>query len=136
VQVHALADMLDVPDLKFVAMEKLQLQLEDHWAAASFTEIVKETYSVTNARDKEIRDLMITSALNHIDELRKLEEFKEVLCEVGEFSGGLVISPLSNLSIRRSVSGPSTSDPKYYCCARWCATHCFSCHQWKSGVQK
>jgi len=125
--------MLDVPDLKLVAMEKLQSQLKDHWVAANFTEIVKETYSVTNARDKEIRDLMVTSALNHIDELCKLEKFKEVLCEIGEFSGGLIMSPLSNLSIRPSVSGPNSSDPKYYCCARWCATHCFSCNKWKSG---
>jgi hypothetical protein len=118
--------MLDVPDLKLVAMEKLQSQLKDHWVAASFTDIVKETYSVTNTRDTEIRDLMITSALDHIDELRKLEEFKEVLCEIGEFSGGLVMAPLSTLSIR-----PSTH-PNYYCCSRLCATYCFGCSKWKS----
>jgi hypothetical protein len=117
--------MLDVPDLKLIVTEKLQSQLEDYWVAVGFPELVKEAYSATNARDKEIRDIMVNHALKHIDELRKLEEFKEVLSEIGEFSGGLVMSPLS--------MGPSTSDPKYYCCERWCATHCFSCSIWKSG---
>jgi hypothetical protein len=125
VQVYALADMLDVPDLKLIVTEKLQSQLEDDWVAVGFPELVKEAYSATNARDKEIRDIMVNHALKHIDELRKLEEFKEVLSEIGEFSGGLVMSPLS--------MSPSTSDPKYYCCERWCATHCFSCNIWKSG---
>ncbi|KAF8541486.1 BTB/POZ protein [Trichophaea hybrida] len=125
VQVHALADMLDVPNLKLIAMEKLKSQFEDHWVAASFSEIIKETYSMTNVRDKEIRDLIVTTAAKHLDELRKLEEFKELLGEIGEFSGGLVMS---------MDMGQSKLDPKYYCCGRWCATHCFGCNRWKHGL--
>jgi len=123
--------MLDVPDLKLIVTEKLQSQLEDHWVAVSFPELVKEAYSVTNARDKEIRDIMVNYALKHIDELRKLEAFKEVLSEIGEFSGGLVMSPLSNLSVC-----PSTLDSKYYCCncKQYCATYCKGCGIWKWGM--
>jgi hypothetical protein len=90
--VYALADMLDVPDLKLAAMKKLQSQLEKNWVAESFSEIVKEVYSTTNTRDKEIRDLVISSALAHLVELCQVEGFKEVLNEFGEFSGVLVMS--------------------------------------------
>ncbi|KAF8251773.1 POZ domain-containing protein [Wilcoxina mikolae CBS 423.85] len=125
VQVHALADMLDVPNLKLIATEKLKSQLEDHWVAVNFTDIVKDVYSVTNTRDEGIRNLLVTSAEKHIDELRMLQEFEDVLYEIGEFSGALVMSSLN--------TGPSTSNPMHYCCGRMCATYCVSCGIWKQG---
>jgi hypothetical protein len=122
--VYALADMLDVPDLKLAAVKKLQSQLEDNWTAASFSGIVKEVYSTTNSRDKKIRDLIIKSALKHHTELCKIEEFKEVLNEFGEFSGGIVMS-WSDVTFPDSLGCT--------CGRRNWVSACRGCGQWKSG---
>ncbi|KAF8251772.1 POZ domain-containing protein [Wilcoxina mikolae CBS 423.85] len=88
--VYALADMLDVLDLKVLATKKLQTQLEMEWS--NLAEILKEAYSITNPRDKEIRDVLVASAMKHLDELLKKEDFTGALNEVAEFSGTLVIA--------------------------------------------
>jgi len=119
--VYALADMLDVPDLKLAAVKKLQSQLEKNWVAESFSEIVKEVFSTTNTRDKEIRDLIISSALAHLAELCGVEDFKEILNEFGEFSGGLVMSGNKGLDLSVASCECSRTNWKIACknCGRW-----------------
>ncbi|KAF8251769.1 hypothetical protein K440DRAFT_43697 [Wilcoxina mikolae CBS 423.85] len=81
--------MLDTPDLKDLATEKLQIQLKN-WVAADFPAMVKEIYSTTNKQDKKIRNVLVTAAKEHIGKLLELEEFKEVAEEFGEFSAALL----------------------------------------------
>jgi len=88
--VYALADMLDVPDLKVLITKKLQAQLEKEWS--NLAEVLKEAYSITNTRDKEIRDVLVALAVENLDELLKKEDFTGALHEVAEFSGALVIA--------------------------------------------
>ncbi|KAF8541482.1 hypothetical protein BDD12DRAFT_878711 [Trichophaea hybrida] len=88
-RVYALADMLDIPDLKDLITKKLQIQL-NNWVAADFPVMVREIYSTTNKQDKEIRNVLVTTAKEHIDKLLKLKEFKEVAEEFGEFSTALL----------------------------------------------
>jgi hypothetical protein len=52
--------------------------------------MVREIYSTTNKQDKEIRNVLVTAANEHIDKLLELEEFKEVAEEFGEFSTALL----------------------------------------------
>jgi hypothetical protein len=90
-RVYALADMLDVPKLKVLATEKLQIQLKD-WVATDFPAMVKEIYSSTTTQDGVIRDLLVTTSNDHTGDLLPREDFKTVMEEFGEFSAALVVA--------------------------------------------
>ncbi|KAF8541483.1 BTB/POZ protein [Trichophaea hybrida] len=87
-RVHALADMLEIPPLKAIAAKKLETKLTSNWVTADFPGIVKEVYSTTNTRDHEVRNVLIRSTKTHLNELLPIQEFKDVMFEFGEFSGG------------------------------------------------
>ncbi|KAF8537491.1 hypothetical protein BDD12DRAFT_887545 [Trichophaea hybrida] len=89
-RVHSLADMLDVPELKELATMKLQEHLETRWAEG-FVDLVKEVYNTTSSfRDKDFREVVVRSAFMHLDEHLKVEEFDNLMGDVGEFSAALV----------------------------------------------
>jgi hypothetical protein len=94
-RVHALADMLDVPGLKTVTADKMQTRFSTNWVTAEFPKIVSEVYSTTNSQDKTARDVLTKAARNHFMELSSDDDFKALLRELGEFSGGLVMDLLS-----------------------------------------
>ena len=104
-RVHALADMLDVPSLKALAVEKFESMLENEWAPTDFAGVIAEVYATSNARDNGICKALINSAKSHLGELLSLDVFKDILFANGEFSGGLLVAT-------GSVSGCSN--------CRWC----------------
>lgn len=114
--------MLDVPDLKVLITKKLQTQLEKEWS--NLAEVLKEAYSITNSRDKEIRDVLVALAVENLDELLKKEDFTGALHEVAEFSGALVIAmkatPKPAPPGYGSLLCPNCSRP----CVRYCNTFC------------
>ncbi|KAF8541485.1 BTB/POZ protein [Trichophaea hybrida] len=128
--VYALADMLDVPDLKVLATKKLQTELEKEWS--NLADILKEAYSITNSRDKEIRDLLVASAVKHLDELLKKEDFTGALNEVAEFSGTLVIAMKAAPDVQPPPAHSVQVCPKDVRCTR-CTTgmtisfYCLGC---------
>jgi hypothetical protein len=83
--------MLDIPMLKILVTKKLETQLRN-WIAADFPAMVKETYSSTTMHDGGIRDLLVTTSKDHIDELLLKEDFKTAMEEFGEFSAALVVA--------------------------------------------
>jgi len=91
-RVYALADMLDVPDLKRLAKEKLEAQLEKEFVAADFYGTVKETYATTNARDEDFRNVLVEVTKKNLTSLKESREFREVMREFGEFSAQLVMA--------------------------------------------
>jgi hypothetical protein len=48
-------------------------------------------YSTTNTRDHEVRNVLIRATKTHLSELLPVQEFKDIMFEFGEFSGGLVV---------------------------------------------
>jgi hypothetical protein len=119
--VYALADMLDVPDLKALVTKKLQAQLEKQWS--NLAEVLKEAYSITNTRDKEIRDVLVALAVENLDELLKKEDFTGALHEVAEFSGALVIA------MKATLKSPPPGYVSLVCpnCSRTCLRYCNQC---------
>jgi len=97
--------MLDTPDLKVLATRKLQMQLKN-WVVADFPAMVRELYSTTNKQDKEIRSALVAAAKDHIDELLKMEEFREVIEEFGEFTAALLV-------VVRTLSPPPSPSSQY-----------------------
>ena len=91
-RVHALADMLDSPSLKGLAVKKFEYTLENEWVPTDFAGVVAEVYAMSNARDNGIREALINSAKSHLGELLPLKIFKDILFANGDFSGGLVVA--------------------------------------------
>jgi geranylgeranyl pyrophosphate synthase len=119
--VYALADMLDVPDLKALVTKKLQAQLEKEWS--NLAEVLKEAYSITNTRDKEIRGVLVALAVENLDELLKKEDFTGALNEVAEFSGALVMA-MKAVPVAPTIQKPGMCQR---CLIRSCYFYCSNC---------
>lgn len=113
-RVYALADMLDSPDLKVLATKKLQIQLQN-WVAADFPAMVREIYSTTNKQDKDIRNALVAAAKEHIDDLLKVEEFKEMIEEFGEFSAALLVVVRTSLPILKCRNCQNRNATHHFC---------------------
>jgi hypothetical protein len=100
-RVYALADFLGAPELKQLAAKKLSAAFASNWVKADFPQVVREVYLTTNNQDEDIRGAVITSAKSHIMELLQMQDFKDVLLDVAEFSSGLIIGA-SNVVIRNT----------------------------------
>jgi len=123
-RVHALADMLEITALKTIAATKLNTKLSSEWVTADFPGIVKEVYSTTNTRDHEVRNVLIRATRIHLKELLAVQEFKDVMFEFGEFSGGLVVDGQTSACV-----SCASYLPKPYCtsCAPPQTSKCITC---------
>ncbi|KAI5816695.1 hypothetical protein BZA77DRAFT_344023 [Pyronema omphalodes] len=121
-RVYALADFLGAPELKQLAAKKLSDAFSNKWVKADFPQIVHEVYATTNKQDEDIRGAVITSAKTHIQELLQMHDFKDVLLEVAEFSGGLIIGA-SNEVIQNTSKCRSCA-----CVQRYNCNYCGHCH--------
>ena len=119
-RVHALADMLDAPSLKALAIEKFKATLDSKWDPTDLTEVVAEVYATSNARDNDVRKALINSAKSHLGELLSLEIFKDILYANGEFSSELLVAVGSELSDPKCVSCQ---------CTRQFCNHCGHHHR-------
>jgi hypothetical protein len=141
-RVHALADMLEIPALKAIAAAKLDIKLSTDWVTADFPGIVKEVYSMTNTRDHEVRNVLIRATRIHLNELLEVQEFKDVMFEFGEFSGGLVVDGQTSKCVTCAASVPqvycynhqtskcvtcSASVPQIYCNSHHQTSKCTLC---------
>ncbi|KAI5817737.1 hypothetical protein BZA77DRAFT_31747 [Pyronema omphalodes] len=106
-RVHALADMLDIPDLKLFATEKLKIQLKS-WVTISFIHCVQEIYTMTNAPDLGLRDALLSAADTNIHILLGTPFFQEELQGYGEF----LVALLVKIRLRISSSVVSKSQLK------------------------
>lgn len=91
-RVYALADMLDAPELKIVAAQKLNAQLAESWVPSEFPRCVSETYDNTNESDTEIRKILVKAAAMHIAELLKLGSFHTEIEDLPGFSLSLLMN--------------------------------------------
>lgn len=116
-RVYALADFLGAPELKQLAAKKLSAAFSSNWVKADFPQVVREIYLTTNKQDKDIRGAAITSAKSHITELLQMQDFKDVLLDVAEFSGGLIIGASTAVLASRTPSQclTCTCVQKYNC---------------------
>jgi hypothetical protein len=91
-RVYALADMLDVPELKIVAAQKLNAQLAESWVPSEFPRCVSETYDNTNESDAKIRKILVEAAAMHIAEPLKLGSFHTEIEDPPGFSLSLLMN--------------------------------------------
>jgi hypothetical protein len=113
--------MLDATEMKTLAAKKLETYLSSNWVAADFAGVVREVYDTTSnsQNDKQIRDILCKATKSHLPELLKLKAFQNVLLEIAEYSGSLVIS---------GEMTPEPTPPNRKC--QYCASvqiYCSSC---------
>jgi hypothetical protein len=73
VQVNAIADYYNIPELKQLSNTKIKHCLETTWSADGFSDIVREVFDSTG--DTVLREMMASTAAAHIKELVGLEDF-------------------------------------------------------------
>jgi len=96
VRVYALADMLNIPELKTIAMQKLETFFKSNWDAKSFPGTVREAYLATAPRDTRLRRVLVDVARKHLLDLADSEDFRNTLYDFGEFSGEIVLANVAN----------------------------------------
>ena len=86
--------MLNMPQLKILATQKLETLFNSTWDAKSFPGTVREAYLATASRDTKLRRILVDMARKHLHKLVKSEDFKNTLYDFGEFSGEIVLANL------------------------------------------
>jgi hypothetical protein len=85
--------MLGVESLKLLVVKKLRKQFERvQVEVEAYPAIIREVYSTTGTRDKQIRETVVVPTRQHVEALVKDEDFKEVLSEYPDFATDLVAS--------------------------------------------
>ncbi len=89
-RVFAIADMFQMNDLKTLAREKFEKQLQQHWISDTFTDCIREVYETTQQTDTAMRRAAVKIASIHIEELYSQKCFQALLREVGDFAADMV----------------------------------------------
>ncbi|KAK4961878.1 hypothetical protein LTR10_002371 [Elasticomyces elasticus] len=73
VQVHMAADYYQVPSLAKLAVSKFEKRAQEEWASESFAQAAALIYAEAGDKDHQLRDTVVSVALNHSDKLIKEE---------------------------------------------------------------
>jgi hypothetical protein len=112
--------MLDAPELKTLASNKLETYLSSNWVAQEFPKVVIAVYSTTNKSDLNIRNMILLATKTHFKELIEMDDFREVLYEFADYSGSLVVG---------GTTTPPAKAVTYVCLSCGCAINpsCGNC---------
>lgn len=81
VHVYQIGDKYGIPSLKEQAKEKFAAVIKTCWGMDDFLIAIASTYSTTPSADRGLRDLVVSTCLEHINELVKNDDFEQVLRE-------------------------------------------------------
>jgi ABC-type branched-subunit amino acid transport system substrate-binding protein len=71
--VYALAEKYGVAGLKALALEKFSEEADQHWDNTDFVQAATEVYTGTPKNDRGMRDIVVSTFMQHKSLLRKLE---------------------------------------------------------------
>lgn len=106
VKVYQVGDIYGAPKLKDRAKDKFEGIIRTCWRMDDFPAAITEVYSTTPAKDRGLRDLLVRTSLEHIDDLKKNEDFVQVLQKIPGFAGDL---------IQHSTDSSDDLKPEYQC---------------------
>jgi len=92
VKVYQIGDKYGIPSLKEQAKEKFSVAITTCWEMDDFPVAIASAYSTTSSADRGLRDLLVSTSLEHINDLLKNDDFKQVLRETLGFAADLVQS--------------------------------------------
>lgn len=109
VKVYSIADKYDIPALRAQAKEKFQKAVEICWDMDDFPHAIAEVYSSTPPNDKDLRNIVVAVACEHIQGLLRKQGFSDVLEETVGFASDISRRQASNLRQAKNT-------PKKYRC--------------------
>ncbi|KAE8395890.1 hypothetical protein BDV23DRAFT_193660 [Aspergillus alliaceus] len=89
-KMHVLADKYAVERLKDHSKEKLKANLTREWNDTDFLWLIEYTYGPHSPPNSELRDVIVTFAVQHLSTLDKLPQFHQVHKEFSEFGSDLL----------------------------------------------
>jgi hypothetical protein len=90
IKVYQIGDKYDIPNLKEQAKEKFAVAIKTCWEMDDFPVAIASAYSTTISADRGLRDLLVSTCLEHINELLRNDDFKQVLRKTLGFAADLV----------------------------------------------
>ena len=125
VKVYQVGDVYGVQKLKYHAKKKFEDIIKSCWQANDFHTTVTEVYSSTPAKDRGLRDPLVTTSLEHIETLKRNDDFVQVLQDTPGFAGDLILYSSSSGDSKPTYRCPNcyqqwqfgiTGSPYYYYC--------------------
>lgn len=92
VNVYQIGDKYGVPRLKEQAKEKFAVAINACWQMADFPVAIASAYSTTTSADRGLRDLVVSTCLEHLNELLEMDGFKQVPSETSGVAADIVQS--------------------------------------------
>lgn len=77
-------------DLKTIAREKFERQLQQHWISDTFADCIREVYETTQQSDTAMRRAAVDVARENTGQLYSQKSFQALLREVGDFAVDMV----------------------------------------------
>ncbi|KAH6952241.1 BTB/POZ protein [Fusarium avenaceum] len=105
-QMYQIADKYDIPALKAQSKNKFEVAVTTGWSMDAFPLTITVVYESTPPEDRGLRDLVVETARENIDELLRHDGFCELIRKTPDFAADLI--PF--LSMR-----PSGSIYRYRC---------------------
>jgi hypothetical protein len=88
---YQLADKYAIPLLKKKSKEFFKNDIKVNWNDPSFLLAIAETYERTLKSDRALRDPVVRTCHEHLDDLKQKEGFRKILEEVDGFAVDLVL---------------------------------------------
>lgn len=96
VKANSIADYYNIPPLKTVANQNVKFLLDHGWQSKGFADVIAYAFEAT--RDKELHELLATSAARNAEELYKDEDFVN-LSHLSDFSNLVIGNKMNEIRI-------------------------------------
>lgn len=87
---YVAGDKYDIGGLKLLAKAKFAAALVDGWNKEDLPEVIRFIYENTVSSDRELRECLVPTLIQHKQALRSDDAFRKVVGTVGEFAVDLI----------------------------------------------
>jgi hypothetical protein len=89
-RVYRLAHDFGIDGLKDLCLQKFNELVREGWSSHVFPTAVLEIYNSAVPTDRPLKDIVVKTALRHIEALQKKASFQDLLRSEGDFAVDLV----------------------------------------------
>jgi hypothetical protein len=97
INVNSIADYYDIPELKRHANDRIRQILAMEWSGKSFSNVLERVFEST--ADEPLHQIMVTAAVDHLEELIELEDFFKVKL-LNTFATGVINGVIERMSAK------------------------------------
>lgn len=97
IKVNSIADYYDIPELKQHANDRIRQILTTEWSGKSFSDVLERVFEST--ADEPLHQIMVTAAVDHLEELIGLEDFFKIKL-LNTFTIGVINGVIERMSTK------------------------------------